>query len=71
MANFFGITTPKYQSEIDEYNRIIEEENKYKAKRLSDFSGWTQTDSSKQVLNCVDIKDKSNTTGIDLEKQKF
>jgi len=68
---FFGITTPKYQSEIDEYNRIKEEENNYQIKQLSDFSGWTQTDSNKQVLSCVDIKDKSNTTVIDFEKQKF
>jgi hypothetical protein len=25
LASFFGITTPKYQYEIDEYNRIMAE----------------------------------------------
>ena len=29
LASFFGITTPKYQYEIDEFNRIMEEVSSY------------------------------------------
>lgn len=36
LANFFGITTPKYQIEINEYERLQEEK-----KRIEDESaGW-------------------------------
>lgn len=36
LASFFGITTPKYQIEIDEYERLQEEK-----RRLDDESaGW-------------------------------
>ncbi|KAJ2951745.1 hypothetical protein O0L34_g13912 [Tuta absoluta] len=36
LANFFGITTPKYQIEIDEYERLQEE----KRKMDEDSVGW-------------------------------
>lgn len=45
LAEFFGITTPKYQSEIDEYER-----KEAKRKELEEMQkGWTEpenTDSS-------------------------
>ncbi|CAK1582917.1 unnamed protein product [Parnassius mnemosyne] len=36
LANFFGITTPKYQIEIDEYERIKEEKKKMEEESI----GW-------------------------------
>lgn len=36
LAGFFGITTPKYQIEIDEYERMKEEKRKLE----EDSSGW-------------------------------
>lgn len=36
LAGFFGITTPKYQLEIDEYERMQEE----KKKMEEDSTGW-------------------------------
>ncbi|KAJ8719503.1 hypothetical protein PYW08_011678 [Mythimna loreyi] len=36
LAGFFGITTPKYQMEIDEYERVKEEKRKLE----EDAAGW-------------------------------
>lgn len=36
LASFFGITTPKYQIEIDEYKRIQEVQRKIE----EDSAGW-------------------------------
>lgn len=36
LANLFGITTPKYQIEIDEHNRIQEEHRKME----EESAGW-------------------------------
>ncbi|XP_063538424.1 protein FAM177A1-like [Cydia strobilella] len=36
LANFFGITTPKYQIEIEEHERVVEEQRKME----EDSVGW-------------------------------
>lgn len=36
MASFFGITTPKYQIEIDEHERVTEEKRKMEEEAV----GW-------------------------------
>lgn len=36
LANFFGITSPKYQLEISEYERVQEEQKKLE----EDSAGW-------------------------------
>lgn len=43
LASLFGITTPKYQYEIDEYNRIMAEEEERQRKKELEMSGWTST----------------------------
>ncbi|XP_042893027.1 protein FAM177A1-like isoform X1 [Penaeus japonicus] len=43
LANFLGITSPKYQYEIDEYNRAMEEEAKLKEEEEAEMAGWTTT----------------------------
>ncbi|XP_069671518.1 protein FAM177A1 isoform X2 [Periplaneta americana] len=41
LASFFGITTPKYQYEIDEYDRIMAEEEERQQKEELELGGWT------------------------------
>lgn len=43
LAGFFGITTPKYQYEIDEYERVLAEEEERKKKQDMEMGGWTET----------------------------
>lgn len=41
LADFFGITSPKYQYEIDEYNRIMAEEEERKKRQDLEMGGWS------------------------------
>ncbi|GFG34684.1 hypothetical protein Cfor_10910 [Coptotermes formosanus] len=43
LASFLGITTPKYQYEIDEYDRMMAEEEERKKKQDMELGGWTET----------------------------
>ncbi|XP_050725567.1 uncharacterized protein LOC127003227 isoform X2 [Eriocheir sinensis] len=43
LANVLGITSPKYQYEIDEYNAAIEEEKAEKEEQDAQMAGWTTT----------------------------
>ncbi|XP_066944780.1 uncharacterized protein [Macrobrachium rosenbergii] len=40
LANFLGITSPKYQYEIDEYHRSVEEEKAAKEEEDAEMAGW-------------------------------
>lgn len=40
LASFFGITTPKYQYEIEEYHRVIAEEKEMQQKMDMEMGGW-------------------------------
>ncbi|XP_046384412.1 protein FAM177A1-like isoform X2 [Ischnura elegans] len=42
LANFFGITTPKYQYEIDEYEIACAEEEEEKKTQDLEMGGWTE-----------------------------
>ena len=42
LAAFFGITTPKYQFEIDEYYRIRAAEEEMQRKEDLEMGGWTE-----------------------------
>lgn len=42
LAEFFGITTPKYQFEIDEYYRIRAAEEDMLRKEDLEMGGWTE-----------------------------
>ena len=39
-AYYLGITSPKYQREIDEHTRIIKEEEMLKAEEKAEYAGW-------------------------------
>jgi len=41
LANFFGITTPKYQFEINYHNNIMQEMNANKVANEENMKGWT------------------------------
>ncbi|XP_026813424.1 protein FAM177B-like isoform X1 [Rhopalosiphum maidis] len=42
LANFFGITTPKYQFEINYHNNIMQEMKAEKIVNEENMKGWTQ-----------------------------
>ncbi|KAK7067068.1 hypothetical protein SK128_010787, partial [Halocaridina rubra] len=41
LASFLGITSPKYQYEIDEYHRCLEEEKAREEEEKAEMSGWS------------------------------
>ncbi|VVC38608.1 Hypothetical protein CINCED_3A011409 [Cinara cedri] len=43
LANFFGITTPKYQFEINYHKNIVQEMNAEKVMDEENMKGWTQS----------------------------
>ncbi|XP_013787284.1 protein FAM177A1-like [Limulus polyphemus] len=50
LAHFFGITTPKYQYELEEYQRMLKEEEEEKEKTAEENVGWKQeTDQLRSV----------------------
>lgn len=40
LAYFFGITSPKYEYEINAYNRMIKQEEERKKREIETFAGW-------------------------------
>ncbi|XP_076063528.1 uncharacterized protein LOC143038368 isoform X2 [Oratosquilla oratoria] len=52
MANFLGITSPKYQYEMDEYQRTVAEEEEEKRKEKEEMAGW----STEAASNEKDLK---------------
>jgi len=48
LANFFGITTPKYQFEINYHNNLMQEMNAEKVVDAENMKGWAQ-----QPQNCI------------------
>lgn len=49
LANFFGITTPKYQFEIDEFNRLQTLENEMINKNDLEMGGWNDQNKNNLV----------------------
>ena len=49
LAWWFGITSPKYYYELEEFKRIQEEEKEAEEKRKVDEHGWTNVSSSEIV----------------------
>ncbi|CAG2166457.1 unnamed protein product [Oppiella nova] len=70
LAHFLGITSPKYESEIDEYMRRMAEQEMHRKRQLQEFSGWSPSDATKTDINCVDTKDIPRSS-LDLEKQRY
>lgn len=61
LASFFGITTPKYQIEIDEYERIKEEK-----KKIEDESvGWVPKNSGGNIPLVLSEPVKVNIVNTD------
>ena len=51
LAWFFGITSPKYYYEIEEFKRMQEEEEEEKKNRQVEEQGWTNTNSEFSIPN--------------------
>lgn len=63
-ANFFGITTPKYQYEIDEYEIMQAEEEEEKKTQDLEMGGWTGptiVEKSNSSENVSQNEEKLNT----------
>nr|CAD7568783.1 unnamed protein product [Timema californicum] len=63
LANFFGITTPKYQYEIDEYHRSLAEEEERQRQLDLEMGGWTDK-YSQQVISLEEVTQPSSTNEI-------
>ncbi|CAG2057081.1 unnamed protein product [Timema podura] len=63
LANFFGITTPKYQYEIDEYHRMLAEEEERQRQLDLEMGGWTDK-SSQQVISLQEVTQPSSTSEV-------
>ncbi|XP_067143962.1 protein FAM177A1 isoform X1 [Centruroides vittatus] len=63
LAYFFGITSPKYYYELQEYKRMIEEEDQEQKENLEESAGWKS--SSNIELKTVHIQEPTkNMTAI-------
>ncbi|XP_067011815.1 protein FAM177A1 [Anabrus simplex] len=49
LANFFGITSPKYQYEIDEYKRMMAQEEAAKEEEDIEMKGWREENCEETV----------------------
>ncbi|XP_021936106.1 protein FAM177A1-like isoform X2 [Zootermopsis nevadensis] len=62
LASFFGITTPKYQYEIDEYNRIMAEEDERQRKMDLEMGGWTEAPEKTEGAISAQLGDTDDMT---------
>lgn len=62
LASFFGITTPKYQIEIDEYERMQEEKKKIE----DESTGWVPKNAGGDIPLVLDepIKDLNKMDSV-------
>uniref|UniRef100_A0A1B6GHP3 Protein FAM177A1 n=1 Tax=Cuerna arida TaxID=1464854 RepID=A0A1B6GHP3_9HEMI len=49
LATFFGITTPKYQFEIDHFNQMVAEEEALKKEQDLEMGGWVSKSAEEQT----------------------
>lgn len=70
LAYFFGITSPKFQYEIDEYKRIVEEEEEVKQKEAEENAGWGNSGASDSSLKTVDVEPPSLNAVPDADSSK-
>lgn len=53
LANFFGITTPKYSSEIYFHEKDVEEEQRRKEKNHLESANWLPANSNEVVVEDI------------------
>ncbi|KAG8288057.1 hypothetical protein J6590_025401 [Homalodisca vitripennis] len=53
LASFFGITTPKYQFEIDHFNQLVAEEEALKKEQDLEMGGWVTKSAEEQSATGV------------------
>uniref|UniRef100_A0A1B6KA88 Protein FAM177A1 n=1 Tax=Graphocephala atropunctata TaxID=36148 RepID=A0A1B6KA88_9HEMI len=49
LATFFGITTPKYQFEIDHFNQLLAEEEALKKEQDLEMGGWVSKSANEET----------------------
>lgn len=53
LADFFGITAPKYQFELDEFNRLKTLENEMQHKQDLEMGGWNEQNRNNLIPNNI------------------
>ncbi|XP_046625003.1 protein FAM177A1-like [Neodiprion virginianus] len=61
LANFFGITSPKFQFEINEYYRMKAEEAEAQRKEDLEMGGWTENNRNNLVNNSTSTEQVENS----------
>ncbi|XP_034950250.1 protein FAM177A1 [Chelonus insularis] len=56
LADFLGITSPKYQYEINEYNRLQKLQEEERAQELKEIEGWNPGNTNRTSLIVADIR---------------
>lgn len=51
LADFLGITSPKYQFEIDEYNRLQKIQSEEIRKEEEQIAGWNTQHNNALIMN--------------------
>lgn len=59
LAWFLGITTPKFQYELDQYEKIVKEEEEFKKYIKSENAGWTINDVEMETKSTVELQPKA------------
>lgn len=60
LANFFGVTTPKYQIEISEFEKMQEEKRKMEEESV----GWVPKDGDGDIPLVLNEPGKDVTKGV-------
>merc|ERR1712025_1107063 len=60
LAGVLGITSPKYQYEIDEYKRTVQEEKEIREQESAEMAGWSAHDASCPNLDQPTKAEKTN-----------
>ncbi|RWS16551.1 hypothetical protein B4U79_15146 [Dinothrombium tinctorium] len=71
LASMLGITTPKYEYEIEEYKRMCREERAYKEKQKELYAGWTQSNESEDPLTQTNLVISSDKHSFEVHPNKL
>lgn len=58
LASFFGITTPKYQFEINEYHKMLQQAEEQKKERDVEMGSWMKNENESRTILTPPESDK-------------
>ncbi|GFT90398.1 protein FAM177A1 [Nephila pilipes] len=69
LAWFLGITTPKFQYEIEQFEKMAKEEEELQKCIKSENAGWNTTENTDNPSNTIALQPQSNSTKKELIQQ--